>query len=342
MKTIRIYVKISIVITLCILKYSSNAQDLHFSQYFNSPLLVNPANTGFAPDVDWRVGINYRNQWASITPNPYKTMSVWGDLQLFNNRFENGWVGVGGSLLKDAAGSGGLTATRGFASVAYHQLVGLNSLVSGGLNVGFVNKRIDLNKLTFDNQWNGKFFDIKFPSGEAFATDRRTYLDLQAGLNYAIFPTDNTYINAGVSAMHLNKPTESFFTGSEYSQVVPVRYTVFLNGVFKLNDRWIVTPNTYISKMGPAMEFEIGALANYNLSGDGTTQLLGGLYYRAGDAFAPAIGFQLNNMKLTFSYDATTSDLGKYNATRGAYEFSIVKTGVFSQGRGIKCNMPSF
>ena len=62
MKTIRINVKTFIVITLCIFQYSSNAQDLHFSQYFNSPLLINPANTGFAPDVDWRVGLNYRNQ----------------------------------------------------------------------------------------------------------------------------------------------------------------------------------------------------------------------------------------------------------------------------------------
>ena len=56
----------------------ARSQDLHFSQYFNTPLLVNPANTGFAPDVDWRAGINYRNQYSSLTANPYKTMSAWG------------------------------------------------------------------------------------------------------------------------------------------------------------------------------------------------------------------------------------------------------------------------
>jgi len=42
------------------------SQDLHFSQYFNSQLLTNPANTGFEPDADNRLGINYRNQWAAI------------------------------------------------------------------------------------------------------------------------------------------------------------------------------------------------------------------------------------------------------------------------------------
>jgi len=68
----------------------ASAQDLHFSQYFNAPLLTNPANTGFEPDADWRAGINYRNQWAGILNYPYKTMSAWGDAQIFNNRFENG------------------------------------------------------------------------------------------------------------------------------------------------------------------------------------------------------------------------------------------------------------
>lgn len=326
-------------ITCCLGSY---AQDLHFSQYYNAPMLVNPANTGFNPDFDYRVGGNYRKQWATIVSNPYKTMSVWGDVQLFNNRFENAWVGVGGALMKDVAGSGNLSATKAYASVAYHQVVGLNSLVSLGFNAGYVTKGVDFTKLTFDNQWNGKFFDVVVPSGETFSTDRQSYIDLQVGLNYAIFPTDNAYINLGVSALHVNKPSESFFASSGYSTVVPARYTVFLNGVFKLNDRWIVTPNAYVSHMAKATEYVIGSLANYNLSGDGATQLLGGLYYRVGDAIVPTLGFQLNDLKLTFNYDATMGDLGQYNASRGAYEFSIVKTGVFSQGRGIKCNMPSF
>src|SRR6476660_596977 len=106
MRTKNKYLKTLLAISFWFATAKLYAQDLHFSQYFNSPLRVNPANTGFAPDVDYRVGLNYRNQWASITPNPYKTMNIWGDIQLFNNRFDNGWVGLGGSLLRDQAGSG--------------------------------------------------------------------------------------------------------------------------------------------------------------------------------------------------------------------------------------------
>lgn len=319
------------------------AQDLHFSQYFNTPLLVNPANTGFAPDVDYRIGINYRNQWASITPNPYKTMSAWGDVQLFNNRFESGWVGLGGSLLKDEAGSGGLSATRGFASIAYHQMLGLNSLLSGGINIGFVNKRIDPTKLTFDNQWNGKFFDVNIPSGEVFAYNSVTYLDVQMGLNYALFPSENAYLNAGFSAMHLNRPKESFFDEDIIDNRLDPRFTFFLNGSFKLNNQWIINPNVYVSKMGTAYETVAGLNAHYNLSGDGRSQLIGGVYLRFEDALLPMVGYQWNDIALTVNYDVTSSALGTYNQTQGAYEISIIKTGLFSQnGKDVKCPTVKF
>src|SRR5438445_10920179 len=99
---------------LCSLMFAgaTQAQDLHFSQFFNSPLTTNPANTGFIPDADYRIGAHYRNQWSSILASPYKTVSVFGDAQLFRNRLENGWLGIGGFILSDAAGSGSLRSTK--------------------------------------------------------------------------------------------------------------------------------------------------------------------------------------------------------------------------------------
>lgn len=333
-----------IVIIFCCSIHPVSAQDLHFSQYFNSPLFVNPANTGFAPDVDYRVGINYRKQWASITTNPYRTMGLWGDVQLFNNRFDNGWVGVGGALLRDVAGAGGLTSTKGYGSVAYHQLLGLSSLLSAGFNVGFASKRVDFNKLTFDNQWNGEFFDNKNVSNqEPILYNSVTYLDLQLGLNYAYFPNDNSYYNIGFSVMHINRPKESFFSETEVDSRLQPRFTVFLNGSYKVNDQWIVNPNVYVSKMGTAWETVAGLNAHYNLSGDGTSQLIGGIYVRLKDSFIPMFGYQWNNLAATVSYDATSSTLGTYNQTRGAYELSIVKSGFFSPGgKNLKCPTVSF
>ena len=314
------------------------AQDLHFSQYFNSPLLINPANTGFNPDYDYRLGGNYRNQWANVG-NPYKTMSAWGDVKLFNNRFENGWLGVGGALYKDVAGSGSLSTTSGFASIAYHQMLGYNSLLSGGFGLGFTSKRIDISKLTFDNQWNGKFFDFTIPANEPFQYSQSSYLDLQMGLNYAYFASENVYFNAGVSIMHINRPRESFFDPTVSDNRLSRRYTAFVNSNIKIQDLWILNPNIYVSKMGNAWETVAGFNANRDLSGDGLQQLIVGLYYRNKDAIIPMIGFETNNLRITVNYDATISALGKLNGTRGAYELSIVKSGLFtsSGGKSIKC-----
>lgn len=315
---------------------TSYSQDLHFSQYYNSPLLVNPANTGFIPDGAYRIGLNYRKQWANIG-NPYKTFNAFGDIQLFADKMENGWVGIGGSLLRDVAGTGNLTSTKAFASVAYHQTLGLGSLISGGFNIGWVNKRIDFTKLIFDNQWNGKFFDITVPSGEAFAANQVNYFTLQFGLNYAFYPSENTYLNVGFSAANINRPRESFFSQGLNDTRVPVRLTTFINGSFKLGEMWIINPNIYISKMTTAWELVGGGTAQRNLSGDGNTQLILGGYLRQSDAFIPVLGFQQSGYKFTFSYDITSSDLKNYNQSRGAYELSIIKQGLFSTSQDIKC-----
>jgi len=186
------------------------AQDLHFSQFFNSPLSTNPANTGFIPAADYRLGAHYRDQWTSI-PVPYKTMSIFADFQFMRDRFRSGWMGLGGMILQDVAGTGNLRSTKAYASVAYHQILGSTGLLSAGFNLGYAGKQIAADKLTFDNQWNGRFFDGATPSGEIFQNNSIGYFDLQAGLNYAYFPSDRVYLHAGFSMHHLNKPQETFF-----------------------------------------------------------------------------------------------------------------------------------
>ena len=317
------------------------AQDLHFSQFMHNPLLTNPANTGFNPDYDYRLGGTYRNQWWGL-PVPYKTMSLWGDMQIMRDNFYTGWLGIGGVLLRDVAGAGNLTSTKGYASVAWHQELGVNSLVSAGFNMGFASKRIDLQNFTWENQWNGKFFDATLPNGERFAYSQIGYFDLQAGLNYAWFPSDNVYVNGGASIMHINNPRESFFADSVSNNKVPHRYTGFLNATIKLNDQWIINPNVYYSNQARSSELVGGLMAQYNLSDYGDKQVLGGLYYRMGDAAIAMLGVEWNDMRLTFSYDATTSNVRNFNNGNGAFEVSLIKFGVLSGRTPRSSRCPSF
>jgi type IX secretion system PorP/SprF family membrane protein len=320
----------------------TRAQDLHFSQFFNSPLTTNPANTGFIPDGDYRLGINYRNQWSSVMAVPYKTMSAFGDIQLLKDRMDNGWVGLGGVILRDVAGSGNLTSTKVYGSVAYHQLLGYSSLLSLGFNVGYANKQINSANLKFPDQFDGKFFDNKLPTSVILDRNNIGYLDLQVGMNYAYFPTENIYINTGFSAHHINRPQESFFESSDVSNKVPVRYIGFLNGSFKLNDQVILNPNVYYTRQATASEIVGGINAHYNLSGDGQYVLIGGAYYRHKESVIPLIGLGYKDYTFSFTYDATISTLKTYNGTRGAFEFSLVKQGMISPGGNKVTPCPSF
>jgi len=312
------------------------SQDLHFSQYMNSPLLTNPANTGFIPDGDYRLGVNYRNQWASVTAFPYKTMSAFGDVQTMQNRDNTGWLGLGGVILRDVAGTGSLTSTKIYGSIAYHQMINAGSLLSMGFNAGWANKRINASNLTFPSQWNGKFFDIhQTSSAPKLDANNINYLDMQVGMNYAYFPSDRMYINAGLSAMHVNRPKESFFNEQPTvnNRIAP-RYTAFLNGSFMVSEMLIVNPNISASLQAKSYEIVGGLNAHYNMSGDGEKVLIGGVYYRHNDAIIPMIGLGFKDLTFTFTYDVTTSSLKEFNNSRGAFEFSLIKQGVTDKYKG--------
>jgi type IX secretion system PorP/SprF family membrane protein len=337
-----------IILAICSLYFEAPvlSQDLHFSQFFNSPLTTNPANTGFIPDGDYRLGINYRTQWSNIMTIPYKTMSAYGDAQIMKNLSETGWMGIGGVILHDVAGSGNLTSTKIYGSIAYHQMMNAGSLLSLGFNVGWANKQINVTNLKFPDQFDGKFFDNKLPTGVSLASNNISYLDMQAGMNYAYFPTDKMYLNSGFSVHHINRPHESFFNSTidSVDNRVPMRYIGFLNGSFMLNDQWIFNPNIYYTMQAKSSELVLGMNAHYNLSGDGQYQLIGGLYYRHKDAVIPLIGLGYKDYVFSFTYDATMSTLKNYNNTRGAFEFSLIKQGLFDSYSGNRRDFicPSF
>ena len=329
-------------VVICLPAVSSYAQDLHFSQFFNSPLTTNPANTGFIPDADYRMIAHYRNQWSSIMTVPYKTMSISGDAQLFRDRLENGWLGAGAVILSDVAGSGSLRSTKIYGSIAYHQMLGNSSLLSAGFNLGWANKRIDPTGLKFPDQFDGKFFDATRPTTGIPINNNVSYFDMQVGMNYAYFPQENVYINAGYSIHHVNKPKETFYEDESVNGIIPMRHIAFVNAILKVNDKVIISPNVYFSMQSKATEIAGGMIANYNLSEAGEKQLIAGLYYRHKDAAIPMLCFELNSLRFTFSYDATMSGLKDFNNYRGASEFSLVKKGFYSRTAGRQSMCPQF
>ncbi len=331
-----------IMLICCFSAVRLYAQDLHFSQFFNSPLSTNPANTGFIPDADYRLGVHYRNQWSNIMLAPYKTISVFGDAQLMRNRLENGWLGAGAIILSDVAGSGSLRSTKVYGSLAYHQMLGNSSLLSAGFNLGWANKRIDPTNLKFPDQFDGKFFDNSLPTSVVLVNNNVNYFDMQAGMNYAYFPTEDVYVNAGYSIHHVNRPRESFFADKSESTIIPMRHIAFVNGILKVHPNVIINPNVFFTTQAKAYNLVGGLTAYYNLSNLGEAQLIAGVYYRYKDAVIPMVGLEISNIRFTFSYDITTSSLNNYNYSRGANEFNLLKNGFYPDNTDRQSLCPKF
>lgn len=307
--------------------YGANAQGMHFSQYYNAPLLLNPANTALMPDNDFRIGVNYRSQWASV-PVPYKTTSAYGDLQVMRNRNQTNWLGVGLAFWSDKAGDGDLSLSRTEAFLAYHVQMGEVSMISAGVSGAYVARRVDFNKLTFDKQWDGFQFDPSKANGENGYTSQTNYFDVSAGVNLAYFPNENVYLKIGVGVAHITQPKESFFG---MTNKLGIRPTGNVDLLVKLGPTVILNPSVYYTMQKGAMELLYGTLFQVNIANSekAATSLILGAYHRWGEAIVGTIGLQYGHLRVMSSYDYTISTLGAVNKGRGAFEIGIVYEGVY-------------
>jgi type IX secretion system PorP/SprF family membrane protein len=313
--------KTALLFSLSALSVTGFSQGMHFSQYYNAPLLLNPANAGLLPADDYRVGVNYRKQWASI-PVPYNTTSVFADFQAMRNKNQTNWLGGGVSFWNDKVGDGHLSLTKFEAVLAYHLQMGEYSMISVGASGGYAQRSVDFSRFTYGVQWDGQTFDRDIASGENGAS-QTSYFDIGAGLNYAFFPNENVYIKIGGGVAHINQPKESFY-GQDNN--IGMRPTGNIDALFKLNDYVIVNPSVYFTTQKGAYELLYGTLFSLNVSPKekNSTQLILGAYHRWGDAVVGAVGLKYAQWKLMTSYDFTMSNLSQTNKGRGAFEMGLV------------------
>lgn len=314
-------------ISLIFLSLGALSQGMHFSQYYNAPLLLNPANTALMPDNDYRVGVNYRKQWSSI-PVPYKTISAFADFQALRNKNLTNWLGFGLAFWNDKAGDGDLSLTRVEGLLAYHLQFGEYNMLSVGASAASVQRSVDFNKLTFDRQWDGFGFNTTKPTGELGYTMKTSFFDLAAGINYAFFPNENVYLKVGLGMAHLTQPRESFYNQQNR---LGLRPTANIDLLLKLSSAVILNPSAYYTTQKSASELVYGTLFKVNMSGSNevSTQLILGGFHRWSEAVVGTIGIEYNQWRLMTSYDFTISKLSPVNKGKGAFELSILYESVY-------------
>ncbi len=314
------------------------AQDPHFSQFFEAPLLRNPSLAGlFAGDI--RVQGVYRNQWGSVTV-PYQTGSFNLEYKMPVGR-GNDFMTTGFEVLYDRAGTTNFTTTNVLPALNYHK--SLNGDKSKYLSMGFmgglVQRRIDRSKMTTNNQFDGNGYNPSLADGEAFTKTTFHYWDGSFGMSYnsSIAGSSTDYYFVGAAYHHFNRPRNSFYVNP------PVELNpkwVFSSGVrFSLNEVSYITIQADYSRQGNYSEIIGGATWSYKLGDDVDnpqyTIHFGG-YMRWKDAFIPVLKLDYNPFSIAFSYDANTSQLKTASQSRGGFEISISYAGFLDRDNTTK------
>ena len=340
----RVYLPLLLLLSgLFLLTKTSLAQDPGFSQFFASPLTLNPALTGKFNGVV-RVAGNYRNQWPSIN-NAFITSTISVDAPILKNRLpENDTWGLGLMAMTDKTASGILTSNFFSFSTAYHKSLDEDGLHQ--LGVGFqgtyANKSLDGTRLTFEDglQLDGTW--LRSPT-EAINSQYVSvnYFDMNLGLLYnASNGTNNYYF--GASAYHLNHPKESFLGVDTIN--VPTRLTLHGGGFFPVagSPSTIYVSGLFNSQAG-AREVVLGGAwaVNANNDQDDPVNFYAGLWGRftnTTDALIPYVGLDFGSFSLGVTYDVNVSALQTASQSRGGVEISLIYIKKPSDGhRGVPC-----
>jgi type IX secretion system PorP/SprF family membrane protein len=315
--------KVLLAITAFIAMNSANAQDPHFSQFFSSPLTLNPAFTGKF-DGQFRFAGNFRNQWVSI-PNAYSTMSGSIDFGILKNSLPKGDVfGIGFSGLSDQSGDGALKLSYGSASIAYHKALDEDGYNTLGIGFQATYSGIDVNlaKLTFEDQLTQNGFTGT--TSEYFNNGTyENYFDMNTGILFSGSNDGNNNYYAGLSFYHINSPVVGFM---DKNWKLSPRITAHGGGTFPLDETLSISASIIEQLQDQANETVGGAALciNANDDKDDPTNIYIGSWYRLGDAIIPYVGLEFSGLRLGASYDINVSSLKAATEERGGTEFSII------------------
>lgn len=316
------------------------AQDPHFSQFFSSPMTLNPAMTGKF-NGDFRASANYRNQWPTIN-RAFQTATASVDFQILKNAIPyNDMAGIGLMAYTDKSAAGAVNFSYFSLSAAYHK--GLDEdgykQISAGFQATYSNMLINTDQLKFEDQLTP--FGFTNATQEIFVNPgvplKANYIDMNAGLLFTSSTTERDNLYAGVSLYHISRPEQSF-TGVAYN--LNPRATFHAGGFFPLSTNGTLHLNGLYSTQGGASEALLGGAYQMgvgDMAVDKPTSVYAGGWARLGDALIPFVGIEFSDLRIGFSYDINISDLRTASQSRGGLELSLIYTHNTAGGKGIPC-----
>ena len=332
-------------VALCIAAASGLAQDVHVTQFYASPLTLNPALTG-AFDGQLRASLTYRDQWRGLQPSPFVTTTGALDFRfplMVGGRESGDAASVGVVFMTDKVREYDFSTNQVMVSGGYHKMLNKRNrqILSGGLSFGIGQRNVNYGNLTWQDEFTIRpSGDIGFfgSTTEELPENNISYLDLSAGINYSIQPKDRPAIFFGLSAHHLNQPDLSFYRRTDNSldkQPLYRKFSTYLASSIALAPGVSLQPRVLAQVQGPSVEALAGTNLRMAIDANSTTAIHIGSWVRGvktttgfgGDAVVGLIGFEYKNVLLGTSYDLGISSFTAGARGRGALEISLAFLG---------------
>jgi type IX secretion system PorP/SprF family membrane protein len=324
-----IITRLSVAVALVLSTPAVYAQDIHFSQFDMTPLVINPAFTGM---FDGRVRASgiYRNQWGSVTV-PYITFGASVDLPLLIER--NGdYLAAGLQLYQDQAGDGQLKNFTGLLSLAYHKYFGNGgkgiSDLAVGLQGGYAQKSIDLSKLYFGDEYvNGTFVPGKSYEYSLGLGNSINYYLVNAGICYS-YGSEKFGITIGAAANNINQPNDAIEKKKNSQTGLDMRETAEVGITWLTGPRLSLRPAILYQTQASASEFIAGNEFHYDISANPgyenfSSAVFLGAWYRTGDAAMITAGVEFKGFRVGLAYDYNISSLNTSSNGNGGFEIAI-------------------
>jgi type IX secretion system PorP/SprF family membrane protein len=321
------YLRILLILFSTSIAVTAFSQDIHFSQFTETPLYRNPALAGIVTG-DVRVQTVYRTQWNSIA-NAYKTASLSAEYKLPIGNADD-FITAGAQIFYDRAGTTALTSTHMMPAVNYHKSISnvRNMYLSVGFMGGLIQRSFDRSKITTNHNYEGGI------DGENFNQTSYSYFDGAVGmsLNSSFSDNENDNFYLGAAYHHFNKPKGSFFQSQ--GQEINPKY-VFSGGIkFGVTEYSYVAIEADHTRQGVFQE-TIGGIMYGLKVGPYLDQpdyvIHGGAYLRWNDAFIPTVKLDYKPFTVAFSYDLNISKLKTSSYGRGGFELSLAYIGLLDR-----------
>lgn len=246
-----------IIYIFCIAPLINYAQDPLFSQFYHSPVYLNPGFAGCSKNT-FRAAYASRLQWMNL-PDPMQYHTLALDWFI---RGRNTDPNISSGFIFNHFSEGYIRTTQ--ASLLFAKNFGSNAdvekpwFLNVGVQAGRIWKSVNKDKLLFADQLTQNGPNGQPSQAELLQFARKGHLDISAG---AVFTYGNMMI--GGAWHHMTTP-ENGLIGDSKDSKLESRYTAhisFIHDTYSNNEGAIVyKPTLIINKQGISKSFLVGSL----------------------------------------------------------------------------------